>query len=388
MCVAEPSKGPPFLGSFFFSKNVSASLALLCWWRYTSVRKSVYLLPKSMQPIQERIVAINAEQSARYVADEAARHRYWAKHPTFFACIKCMDGRVLFPSMTKTPIGIVKPFRAIGGKFEIWWPSFLGRVRHWMERAVSIGSRSFIFVTYHFSVSDTHLGCAGWKYDTASARAHAERLQKEIAYVFGEQVTAVVAGVETDRDVLILHGAQGDISGETLIGKTAEEIRTAIFAVFPTMDPQAITDLVPFLKGNAERVAELTKDQRNLEEKGHNERIVAIGQGFDWLAQENLALIINDADPNLADSVRVAGSLIQKNLAAAAAGDDASLFTCIPYREPGMDYRQAVARAKGLKKFAERVVAEAYPELMASGRVHSMAAVMWEPNKKIEVVEA
>lgn len=340
-----------------------------------------------MQPIQERIIAINAEQSTRYVADEAARHRYWAKHPTFFACIKCMDGRVLFPSMTNTPVGIVKPFRAIGGKFEIWWPSFLGRVRHWVQKAVSIGSRSFIFVTYHYSASDAHLGCAGWKYDTVSARGHAEKLQKDIAFVFGEQVTAVVAGVETDRDILVLHGPNGDISGETMMGKDAEAIREAIINAFPSMDPQAVTDLIPFLQGNAARVAELTNKQRNLSEKGHNERIVAIGQGFDWLAQENLALIINDADPNLADSVRVAASLIQKNLASAATGDDASIFTCIPYREPGMDYRQAVARAKGLKAFAEKVISEAYPELMASGRVHSMAAVMWEPNKKIDVVE-
>ncbi|MBP9864432.1 hypothetical protein KBC54_03220, partial [Patescibacteria group bacterium] len=102
-----------------------------------------------MSPIQDRIISINAEASTQYVADESARQRYWAKHTTFFACIKCMDGRVLFPSMTKTPIGIVKPFRAIGGKFSIWWPSFLGRVRHWIEKAVSLGSRSFVFVTYH-----------------------------------------------------------------------------------------------------------------------------------------------------------------------------------------------------------------------------------------------
>lgn len=385
--MTEPERVRPSRLFFYPEKSLS-SLALLYRARYTGVRKRIFSLLQTMQPIQERIIAINTEQSLHYVADEAARHRYWAKHPTFFACIKCMDGRVLFSSMTKTPVGIVKPFRAIGGKFEIWWPSFLGRVRHWIEKAVSIGSRSFIFVTYHFSASDAHLGCAGWKYDTVSARSHAERLQKALAFVFGEQLTAVIAGVETDRDILILHGQQGDVSGESVIGKSNEEIRIAIAAAFPSMDPQAVEDLIPFLKGNAERVQELTVDQRNLEEKGHNERVVAIGQGFDWLAQENLALIINDADPNLADSVRVAASLIKKNLSEGPAGDDATIFTCIPYREPGMDYRQAVARAKGLQYFTEQVIQEAFPELRSSGRLHSMAAVMWEPNKKIEVVEA
>lgn len=339
-----------------------------------------------MTSIHERIVKINAEQSDRYVADEAARLRYWAKHPTFFACVKCMDGRVLFPTMTKTPVGIVKPFRAIGGKFSVWWPSFLGRVRHWVEKAISRGSRSFIFVTYHFSASDPHLGCAGWKYDTASARAHAERLRDDLEFVFGEQLTAVVAGIETDRDILTLHGPNGDVSGEALIGKTEEAIRQALTAAFPNMDPQTAADLVPFLMGNAVRVDELTKDPRDLTEKGHNERIIAVGQGFDWLANENLALIINDADPNLAESIRVGASLIQKNLASAPVEDDATIFTCIPYREAGLDYRQAVARAKGLGAFAAEIVKESHPDLFGSGRLHSLSAVMWEPNKRIEIV--
>ncbi len=341
-----------------------------------------------MPPIQDRIISINADASTQYVADETARKRYWAKHTTFFACIKCMDGRVLFPSMTNTPIGIVKPFRAIGGKFSIWWPSFLGRVRHWMKKAVSLGSRSFIFVTYHFSASDTHLGCAGWKYDTATARKHAEQLQQDLAYVFGEQLTAVVAGVETDRDILILHGPNGDVSGESCQGKSDEENIAALRSAFPNMHPSVLEDLLPFLRGNSGRVQELTLHPRESLEKGHNERIIALGQGFDWLAKENLALIINDADPNLANSVSVAASLIEKNLVEAPVGDDATIFTCIPYEEPGIDYRQAVARAKGLRVFVEDVIRRDYPTLMASGRLHAMSAVMWEPNKKIEIIES
>lgn len=340
-----------------------------------------------MSPIHQRILEVNAAQSLRYVADEAARERTWAVHPTFFACVKCMDGRVLFPSMTNTPVGIVKPFRAIGGKFNVWWPSFLGRVRHWVAKAMSRGSRSFLFVTYHYSASDPHLGCAGWKYDTGAARAHAERLTADLSFVFGEQLTAVVTGVETDHDLLVLHGPKGDISGRDLIGKSAEEIRAVIRDAFPDMDLQVVADLVPFLAGNAARVKELVDAPRALPERGHNERVVAVGQGFDWLAEVNLALIINDADPNLAESIRVAGSLIQKNLAAAPVGDDATVLACIPYHQPGMDYRQAVARAKGLRAFAEGVVRDAYPELAASGRLHSMAAVLWEPNKRLEVVE-
>jgi hypothetical protein len=338
-------------------------------------------------PIQDRIFQINAEQSKLYVNEEAARRRYWAKHTTFFACVKCMDGRVLFPSMTKTPIGIVKPFRAIGGKFSIWWPSFLGRVRHWVEKGMLQGSRSAMFVTYHFSASDTHLGCAGWKYDTKAARAHAEQLQRDLSYVFGEQLTAIVAGVETDMDTLILHGPNGDVSGATVASMSEEEILAELHKAFPNMDAQVAGDIVPFLMGNAVRFRELKEAPRELHEMGHNERVIAIGQGFDWLADANVALIINDADPNLADSIRVAGSLIEKNLVGAAEDDHATICTSIPYQEPGMNYRQAVARAVGLRAFAERVLTESAPSLMASGKLKSMAVVMWEPSKRIERVD-
>ncbi|MSR84861.1 hypothetical protein EXS71_00225 [Candidatus Uhrbacteria bacterium] len=339
-----------------------------------------------MPTLHQRILEINAEKSMQYTTDESARNRYWASHPTFFACIKCMDGRVNFPVMTKTPVGIVKPFRAIGGKFEAWWPSFLGRVRHWVEKAESMGCRSFIFVTYHYSASDAHLGCAGWKYDTKAARAHAEKLQQELSYIFGEQMTAIVAGVETDHDLLTLHGPHADLSGEMLAGKSEAEVYQTIASIFPDMNQQTNHDLAPFLLGNAGRVEELTRQPRDLKQKGHNERIIAVGQGFDWLVEENLALIINDADPNLADSIRVAGSLIEKNLKDAPPGDDATIFTSIPYRNPGLDYRQAVVRSQGLRLFAERVLQESFPDLMKSGRLHSLAAVMWEANKKIEII--
>lgn len=340
-----------------------------------------------MPSINDQILAINREQSEKYVSEESARLRYWAKHPTFIGCIKCMDGRVNFPAMTKTPFGIVKPFRAIGGKFNVWWPSFLGRVRHWTERAISQGSHTFLFVTYHYSASDSHLGCAGWKYDTKAARGHAEKLRDDLSYIFGEELTAVVAGVETDRDVLTLHGPNGDISGETCIGKTDEEIDALLRQTFPQMLDVIRRDITPFLKGNAERVKELTDNPRALHLKDHNERIIAVGQGFDWLAKENLALIINDADPNLAESIRVAGSLINKNLQLPGAEqDEATVFTNIVYRSPGIDYRQAVARSRGLQAFAQNVLKEAYPELMSSGRVKSLTTIKWEPNKKLEVL--
>ncbi len=340
-----------------------------------------------MKKIHERILEINEKQSSAYVNDESARQRHWAKHTTFFACIKCMDGRVHFPNMTLTPIGIVKPFRAIGGKFDVFWPSFLGRMRHWVEAAIHQGSRSCVFVSYHYSGSDPHLGCAGWKYDTAAARAHAEKLRDDLRFVFGEQLTAIVAGIETDCDVLTLHGPGGDVSGASLKGKSEEEMRMEIKKCFPMVTDDVLRDLVPFMKGNASHVSGFDTCARTSAEKDHDERIVAVGQGFDWLVtgNSNLALIINDSDPNLQESVKVAASLIVKNLARAM-NDEATLFTNVPYTEPGLDYRQAIARTKSLNAFIKKVVGDAYPELSASGCLHTLATVMFEPSKKIEVV--
>jgi hypothetical protein len=123
-----------------------------------------------MTPLTFRLIGINDVESTAYLAAEAARRRYWAQHRTFLACVKCMDGRVLLPTMTETPVGIVKPFRAAGGRFEAFWPSFLGRVRAWVDDAMRHGSRASILLSYHHSASQPKLGCAGWGYDTAAAR--------------------------------------------------------------------------------------------------------------------------------------------------------------------------------------------------------------------------
>lgn len=338
--------------------------------------------------INRRVLAINEWAAAQYDAAEAARDRYWAAHPTLVACIKCMDGRVHFPVITDTPVGIVKPFRAIGGAFEVWWPTFMKRFERWVEAAMRRSSHSLLFVSYHFSASDPHLGCAGWKYDTTAARTHAQELVRDLSEIYGEQLVAVVTGVETDRDELILHGVEGDVRGEDLIGKFEEDVRAAIRRAFPRMPDEVIHDLVPFIVGNARHVAALQAKPRSAAGLGHDERIIALGVGFDWLAQSNLALIINDADPCLDDAVATAASIIEKNLARAQPGDDATLFTNVQYEKPGRYYRAAVKRAQGLSEFAWKVIRERRLELAGSGRLHTLIGVTFEPSKELEVIES
>ncbi|MBI4434742.1 hypothetical protein HY635_02910, partial [Candidatus Uhrbacteria bacterium] len=262
------------------------------------------------------------------------------------------------------------------------------RFERWVEAAIRRMSHNLLLVSYHYSASDPHLGCAGWTYDTVAARTHARKLADDLSEIYGEQLLAVVTGVETDRDELILHGVEGDVRASELIGKPEETIRAAIRRSFPRMPDEVINDLTPFMVGNARHVAALVERPRGLDGLGHDERVIALGVGFDWLAQSNLALIINDADPCLDDAVETAASIIEKNLARARPGDDATLFTNVQYEKPGRNYRAAVARARGLLTFAWRVIRSRRPELAASGRLHTLIGVTFEPSKELEVIES
>jgi hypothetical protein len=207
--------------------------------------------------IHRHLLALNERASADFVAAESARARHRALHPTPLAAVKCMDGRVLFPKLTGTPVGLVQPFRAIGGRPELYWPSFMGRLRHWVEEAREGGHRCVLFLTYHQGASDPHLGCAGFDYDTASARAHAFELAHDLGWVFGEQLEPIVAGIETDLDRLVLHGPSGDVDAGALLEGDAGALEQAFIRAFPSMDPAFRRDLVPLMAGNVARVREL-----------------------------------------------------------------------------------------------------------------------------------
>jgi hypothetical protein len=360
-----------------------------------------------MTPLTFRLIGINDVESTAYLAAEAARRRYWAQHRTFLACVKCMDGRVLLPTMTGTPVGIVKPFRAAGGRFEAFWPSFLGRVRAWVDDAMRHGSRASILLSYHHSASQPKLGCAGWGYDTAAARGHAEHLRDELAYVFGEELVPLVIGIETDRDDITFHGTGGDVSGGALVGAGAEGVAAALSLAFPALPADVRGDLQPLLLGNARRVAALTATPRDLARLGHDERILAVGQGFDWLAHENLALIVNDADPAVRlDSPRGGHSEEEPRVGGAERGGRAAREHSVPRPgdrpPPGRDARagalalRAGGRARvvpaarraddharrggveaGAATRAPRAVTRASPARRLPSRLHRLRHFVW-----------
>lgn len=79
------------------------------------------------QGIHDRIqwlLNLGREHAREFCTPEVflSRQRYLAEHPTLVAVMKCMDGRIHIPWATQTPLGIIKPFRNLGGIFDLGWP--------------------------------------------------------------------------------------------------------------------------------------------------------------------------------------------------------------------------------------------------------------------------
>ena len=121
------------------------------------------------KPIAERIdwlFGLADRHSIIFRSPEAwlARERYLAEHPTAIAVLKCMDGRINIPVATNTPVGLLMPFRNLGGIFDLGWPHLGEVLAHHVQRVVGAGRHVLFLVTYHYSQGDPRRGCAGFQY--------------------------------------------------------------------------------------------------------------------------------------------------------------------------------------------------------------------------------
>ncbi len=108
------------------------------------------------QPITQRIDALlqlSRQHAERFCSPDAwlARQRYMAKHPTSIVVMKCMDGRIHIPHATQTPLGIITPFRNLGGIFDLGWPYLGELLTETVLQATQSGRATLLLITYHFS---------------------------------------------------------------------------------------------------------------------------------------------------------------------------------------------------------------------------------------------
>lgn len=302
------------------------------------------------------------------------RRLYRAQHPSEIIALKCMDGRLNLAVMTNTPPGITKPYRNIGGKFDLGWPFFGRLMLEDIEYAVSKGRSTIVLSTYHFSKGDEYRGCAGYTYDTAAARAGAIRLGDQFKNAFGGNYVAmypIVVGIETDEGGLVFHEGKATFDIAENVDASMEEIQNRLHTMYPEMSERIVEDLLPLIAGNRKYVKEVRAQNRPTVDMEHKEQIIAVGRGFDWLHLPNRALIIGPYDPRWEEAVAVAGTIVLGNMEAKRIPetDGALLLLSAPFRTVGADAGVAKEKALFLEREAKRVLEEKVPAIMPKLKV-------------------
>ena len=343
------------------------------------------------QPIANRIswlFDLAQRYSAEFCSPEAflARERYLALHPTAIAVMKCMDGRINIPVATRTPPGIIQPFRNLGGMFDMGWPHLGEVLAQYVQRMMRSGRRVLILISYHFSRGDVHRGCSGFGCDTGAAIAHTRQLRRQMEAIFGiahDSVYPLICGFETDEDALLLHSADGrilDLSADI----TVDELGAELALRFNDMPFEMRSDLLPLLVGNLSHIKGLRTERRSLVVE-HREWMICLGRGFDFLHTPNLALIIGPYSPNLADPIRKAAAIIESNMASGRIPDDGFLLLAsVPYDEIGVDRARAEMKSHFLSMFAAEVIEREFPQL--AGKMIRRTAVLDWNSRRIEAL--
>ncbi|MFA6552085.1 MAG: hypothetical protein WCT19_01120 [Candidatus Paceibacterota bacterium] len=341
----------------------------------------------------------NKEQSRIYCSpDETlARRKYRAEHPTEFAALKCMDGRINLPIITKTPWGIIQPFRNVGGKFDFGWPYFGQLIQDWVSYSVSRGRDCIILITYHWSKGSLHRGCKGFNYSVSESQVHTFWLKEQAERIYGKHhsvVYPIQVGVETDEDALFIHGKNGAVldlstlkNGET----TDKTMRVMIEQLFPDMNKRMVNDFIPILLGNLCHIAEIREAKRPIKEVEHGEDTIALGRGFSWLHIPNKALIVGPFSYVLSEPIATAANIVLSNLTEGRVHkkDGAVLMVSALCREPaGPEKLAAMEKADSLARLAMDTIKRKVPKLMPYlkvlvGTVNNNT-MLFTPNEKLE----
>ena len=336
------------------------------------------------------LMQLSQHHSAQFCDSEnaLARQRYLAEHPTRIVVMKCMDGRIHLPYVTKTPLGIMRPFRNLGGIFDLGWPYLGDLLESQVMEGIRQGHRVLIIITYHYSKGDRSRGCAGFNCDKDAAMAHAQQIKSQVETIFGEghnTVYPLVCGFETDEDALILHNDEGEaLNLANLDLVNLESLPLTLERFLPDMPAQIQYDLLPLVEGNLYHIDEMRQLQRKLDIE-HREWIICVGRGFDFLHAPNVALIIGPFSPNLSEPISKAAGIIRTNMAQGRIPDDGFLLlSSAPYDEVGPDQSRAALKANFMAEFAQKVIREAQPEL-AEKMITRTATLHW-PTRRLDVI--
>jgi hypothetical protein len=330
-------------------------------------------MPQSMR---DEILEMNERMSALFTQTTQERREYRRRHPTEWAVTKCMDGRVNLRRSTGIPFGLMSPFRNIGGRFSVGWPKFRSSLLEWYDYSHSQHVPAGLLITYHYSESGDHLGCAGFGNNLNQAREYLYGFLREVREAYPKMIWPFLMGLETDRDAVILHLEDGsEIDMRHVADPTDTYFERLLMQRCRSYPERLLKDAVPFLTGNHGVIS--TQKTVNLAEISsvkslcHNEHGIAFGQGFDWIDRENFLLILGPCDPALDKAIIRAAKIVSDNLRDEDGNLDEEamnrggiLLVSTPYRSRRPWYRDsAVAESRYLTRFALDHIREAMPEM-------------------------
>lgn len=319
----------------------------------------------------EKLIQLNKVHTVEFCSPQVtlSRRLYRAQHPTEIGVFKCMDGRLHLPVMTQTALGIIQPWRNLGGKFNLGWPGLQYSVQDWVTRGISRGHNVLAIVTYHYAKGSAHRGCRGFNYNTEDAIQFTKHLKEQFDTVYGQgPVYTIQVGIETDTDTLIFHGEnQETLDLSQIEDSNPESILSNLERLYPSMPEKVRQDLLPLIQGNIEHIAKIRTENRLIEEAEHKEWVLAIGRGFDWLHEINTALIIGPYDPNLEQTIATGALLLWSNIEAGRIDpkDGIVLMTSAPYLDTaGPEQKLAQEKSKFLHDFAREIIEKQASQLL------------------------
>ncbi|MFA5155015.1 MAG: hypothetical protein WC453_01130 [Patescibacteria group bacterium] len=340
----------------------------------------------------EWLLDLNKQHSDEFVRTRPSRQLYRVNHPTEIAAFKCMDGRIHIPLVTHTPLGILRPYRNIGGYFDLGWPLLGEDVKNWVDYGISKGRKSLIIVTYHYSKGDGHRGCAGFHYDRDAAFDFTVKFHNQVNRFFGHNnqvVFPIVMGLETDTDSLVFHPQ--DPKGSNIVycsekmSDKSDYLSGVINELYPDMDSVVRQDIIPLIHGNINHIREVRESNRDLTEMQHNEWVLGVGRGFDWLHEPNTALLVGPFDPDLSKPIITAISIIADNMKSGRISDDGFLvLSSAPFKQKGVDENRAKEKANFFRSYIKKILADNYPDLL--GKAKFIAVTVDEHTRRIEQV--
>jgi len=166
-----------------------------------------------------------------------------------------------------------------------------------------------------------------------------------------------------------------------------EKIARIMSDFFPDFSPQVVKDLAHLLYGNALHVQEkITKNGKKHVIVNHQEQVVCLGSGFDWLHLPNFALIVNPVDPDFETPFATQLKVIRANLAEKRIPESEGVLVMISvsYRQL-KDKRHSILKAISLVDFAQKMIETEFKDLVEKG-LQMIVGIMNEETRLFEPI--